>query len=197
MARLEVWLPVALGVAVATGTVAWRERGRFRGPAAPLLVVEGATGAPRLAALPARVGDAVGVGDALRTGDGATLGVRAPDGGRLRLGEGTELRVLRLAPLELELLRGALALDGGRTPRLIYSREATVATAGSLIEIRTQAGRTVVRVAEGRAQVEGRGGTSVQLHGGERLLIRAGASTDGGAVPEADEDAERELPLLF
>ena len=197
MARLEVWLPIALGLAVAVGTVAWRERGRFQGPTAPLLAIEAATGTARLAALPARVGDGVGVGDPLRTGDGATLRLRAPDGGHLRLGESTQLRVLALVPLEVELVRGALALDGGKTPRLIYSREATVATAGSLIEIRTEGGRTVIRLAEGRAQVEGRGGTSVELHGGERIQIRAGVSTDGGALPEADEDAERELPLLF
>lgn len=164
---MKRFLPIAVGAIATAASVAWIERDHLRF-APPLARVERVDGGARVAGQPLAVGAALGRGDRIETNGGGRASVALPNRTRFDLDGNGAVEILRLAPVELWLHKGAITVDGAA---LVYTREATVALRGGSCAVAVTADRTTVTSSTARVHVEGLHRTSVDLAPGRRIEI--------------------------
>jgi hypothetical protein len=175
-------LPLVVGLLAALAAVAWVERDHLH-RAPPLARVERAAGGVRSADEPLAPGSPLDRGDRVTTDGTGRATIALPPHGRLELDPDSSVELLRLAPVELWLHKGALAVDA--PVAVAYTRDATVALRGGRCSVAlTATGTTVRAAASARVHVEGLHRTSTVVAPGQRLEIIRDSSDPAQPGPD-------------
>src|SRR6266850_8231164 len=188
--------PIAAGLmAVAIGAGLWLH-GRVRVTGAPAATIVRIGG--RVLLHDGGVAEAGGVlasGAGLTTGPDGRAALRLDDGPSIRLDAGTDL--LLLSARAVELRRGAVYIDTGRSPKGTAGHAGSVEGPPSPIEVRTSLGRVrdvgtqfEVRLADGALRVSVREGVAAlarddrtyDVPAGTRLRVDPGGAAQTGTV---------------
>ncbi len=199
MSRFGRWLPFLVGGLGLAATLAWMYRDElFRPPPPPLATVEKLTGELRSDGQLLPEGGKAGKGERLDAGPGAQAKLRLPSGETVQLRDGASLELMKLdprEPSELWLHRGtlrALASDKRPSP-IVYTHDVTATALRARFEVSATEGLTTVRVAHGKAHVEGLHKTLITVGGGQRVVIKRGdelppAQAEGDPDPLPDRE---------
>ncbi len=198
--RLSRWAPIVVGAVGLAIALLWMYGDKlFLAPGPPLATVEKVSGELRSDGQPLAEGGKAGKGERLEVANNARAKLRLPSGETIVLSDGASLELMKLDPheaSELWLHKGTLrAVASERRPSpIVYTHEVTATALKARFEISASEGVTAVRVAHGKAHVEGLHKTLITVGGGQRVVIKRGdelppsqAEADPTPLPDRDE----------